>query len=71
MRPTDVPDTGILCDLLWSKPDKNVNGWGENDCGVSFTFGEDVVKRFLIRHDLDLVCTGTWMNLEKVIDFQA
>jgi serine/threonine-protein phosphatase PP1 catalytic subunit len=47
MRPTDVPDTGLLCDLLWSDPDKDVNGWGENDRGVSFTFGEDIVATFL------------------------
>ena len=39
MRPTDVPDTGLLCDLLWSDPDKDQKGWGENDRGVSFTFG--------------------------------
>lgn len=31
-------------------------GWGENDRGVSFTFGEDVVAQFLRRHDLDLIC---------------
>lgn len=56
MRPTDVPDTGLLCDLLWSDPDKDVQGWGENDRGVSFTFGADVVSKFLHRHDLDLIC---------------
>lgn len=56
MRPTDIPDTGLLCDLLWADPDKDIVGWGENDRGVSFTFGEDVVAQFLRRHDLDLVC---------------
>ncbi|KAL7412639.1 protein phosphatase 1 catalytic subunit [Mrakia frigida] len=55
-RPTDVPETGLLCDLLWADPDKEITGWGENDRGVSFTFGSDVVARFLVRHDLDLVC---------------
>ncbi|VDK49626.1 unnamed protein product [Gongylonema pulchrum] len=46
----------LLCDLLWSDPDKDVQGWGENDRGVSFTFGPDVVAKFLNRHDLDLIC---------------
>jgi diadenosine tetraphosphatase ApaH/serine/threonine PP2A family protein phosphatase len=23
-RPTDVPDTGLLCDLLWADPDKDI-----------------------------------------------
>jgi len=55
-RPTDVPDSGIICDLLWSDPDKDIEGWGENDRGVSFTFGGDVVAKFLKKHDLDLVC---------------
>merc|ERR1712106_1097610 len=51
-----VPDSGLLCDLLWSDPDKDVQGWGENDRGVSYTFGADVVAKFLDKHDLDLVC---------------
>lgn len=132
MRPTDVPDTGLLCDLLWSDPDKvgidlasfglkvgisgcarlgrkwqvnllsiedTLSRWNPKTCGFpwwnvlndgwicmefelqrcevskkfwvrrfpskiilirenlfSFTFGPDVVAKFLNRHDLDLIC---------------
>ncbi|KCV69701.1 serine/threonine-protein phosphatase PP1 [Fonticula alba] len=56
VRPTDIPDCGLLCDLLWSDPDKDVTGWGENDRGVSFTFGPDIVETFLENHDMDLIC---------------
>lgn len=51
-----IPDCGLLCDLLWSDPDKEITGWSENDRGVSFTFGPDVVSRFLQKHDMDLIC---------------
>jgi serine/threonine-protein phosphatase PP1 catalytic subunit len=56
VRPTDVPDEGLLCDLLWSDPDSQVVGWGENDRGVSVTFGTDVVNEFLETQGLDLIC---------------
>jgi len=55
VRPTDIPDTGLLCDLVWADPDADVQGWGENDRGVSFTFGADVVENFLKRHEFDLI----------------
>ena len=55
-RFSDVPDQGLLCDLLWSDPDKETQGWGENDRGVSYTFGAEVVAKFLYKHDLDLIC---------------
>ncbi|KAI1704838.1 calcineurin-like phosphoesterase domain-containing protein [Ditylenchus destructor] len=55
-RPTDVPDQGLLCDLLWSDPSSHVQGFGENDRGVSYTFGTDAVKTFLKTHNMDLVC---------------
>ncbi|KAJ3511999.1 hypothetical protein NLJ89_g3782 [Agrocybe chaxingu] len=47
---------GLLCDLLWSDPDKDITGWSENDRGVSLHFGPDVVSRFLQKHDMDLIC---------------
>lgn len=55
-RPTDIPDRGLICDLLWADPDKNIQGWGENDRGVSFTFGRDIVGKFLRKNELDLIC---------------
>ena len=65
-RPTDVPDTGLLCDLLWADPDKDIQGWGENDRGVSYTFGPDSVSDFLTKHDLDLVCRAHQVSLSHV-----
>jgi len=55
-RPTKVPDQGLLCDLLWSDPQEDHKGWGNNDRGVSFTFGEDIVDKFLEKHDIELIC---------------
>ena len=62
MRPTDVPDSGLICDLLWSDPEEGISGWGENDRGVSFTFGADIVERFLRKHDFDLICRAHQVN---------
>ena len=56
VRPTEIPDDGLLCDLLWSDPDKNINGWGENERGVSVTFSANIVESFLDKFDLDLIC---------------
>ncbi|KAI9497610.1 serine/threonine-protein phosphatase PP-Z1 [Zychaea mexicana] len=55
-RPTDVPEYGLLNDLLWSDPAEQVDEWEDNERGVSYCFGKRVVNDFLARHDLDLVC---------------
>ena len=60
---------GLLCDLLWSDPDKEVQGWGENDRGVSFTFGADIVAKFLHKHDLDLICRAHQVELSFYDNF--
>ena len=54
-RPTDIPDTGLLCDLLWSDPEKDVVEYDENDRGVSVIFGEKIVQDFNKKNDLDLI----------------
>ena len=34
----------------------DIQGWEDNDRGVSHVFGESVVSQFLRKHDLDLIC---------------
>lgn len=69
-RPTDVPDEGLLCDLLWADPDPDILGWAESDRGVSYTFGQDVIHEFLEMHDLDLICRAHQV-VEDGYEFQA
>ena len=55
-RPTDVPDYGLLNDLLWSDPADMETDWEANERGVSYCFGKKVITEFLQRNDFDLVC---------------
>ncbi|KAM7272274.1 hypothetical protein ACFE04_026937 [Oxalis oulophora] len=57
-KPSEIPDSGLLCDLLWSDPHPKIQGWADSDRGVSCTFGADVVADFLDKNDLDLICRG-------------
>ncbi|KAI0003698.1 Metallo-dependent phosphatase-like protein [Russula compacta] len=55
-RPTDVPDYGLLNDLLWSDPSDTAVDWEDNERGVSFCFGKAIINEFLVRYDMDLIC---------------
>ncbi|KAI8055556.1 Metallo-dependent phosphatase-like protein [Gilbertella persicaria] len=55
-RPTDVPDYGLLNDLLWADPADIAVDWEDNERGVSYCFGKKVINEFLAKFDLDLVC---------------
>lgn len=57
-RPTDIPEVGLLSDLLWSDPDDSVSDWGPNDRGVSYCFGRSVVTSFCHKFGFDLVARG-------------
>jgi len=54
-RPCDVPERGLLCDLLWADPEDEISGYEESDRGVSYLFGEDIVGDFLDTVDMDLI----------------
>ena len=57
-RATEPPDVGPLCDLRWSEPDDDVNGWGISHRGRGYVFGIDVADQFLYSNQLELIVTG-------------
>ena len=69
-RPTDVPDEGLLCDLLWSDPDMFCRGWAHSMRGVSYAFGHDIISEFLSQHGFDLICRAHQV-VEDGYEFQA
>ncbi|RXG46914.1 hypothetical protein VDGE_06057 [Verticillium dahliae] len=55
-RPTDIPDYGLLNDLVWADPAEMDSDWEANERGVSYCFGKTVIEDFLAKHDFDLIC---------------
>ena len=38
-KPADVPDAGLVTDLLWNDPDDDVDTWADNERGCGEVFG--------------------------------
>lgn len=53
-RNKDIPESGLMCDILWSDPQKQ-KGRHPNKRGTSIQFGPDVTKAFLDANNLDLI----------------
>ncbi|CCD25537.1 protein-serine/threonine phosphatase NDAI_0F02190 [Naumovozyma dairenensis CBS 421] len=69
-RPTDIPDKGLITDLLWSDPNPTINSWSKNDRGVSFTFSKKNVLEFIKNFNFDLIIRGH-MVVEDGYEFFA
>jgi serine/threonine-protein phosphatase PP1 catalytic subunit len=41
---------------LWSDPSPDCTGWEDNDRGVSFIFSQDIIKKFVDKNNIDLIC---------------
>lgn len=70
VRPTDIPEEGLITDVLWSDPDSQVTDWSLNDRGVSYTFGKKNVLDFCSQFKFDLIIRGH-MVVEDGYEFFA
>ena len=53
-RHIEIPNEGIVCDLLWSDPQEE-KGWAASPRGVGYVFGDDISKQFLHVNGLELI----------------
>lgn len=54
-RPCPIPESGLICDLVWSDPNNNCEHFDDNDRGTSYVYGYQSVKTFLDKMQLDLL----------------
>jgi len=54
-RPCEVPNSGVMADLLWADPSPEITEWEENERGISYIFGSHALEDFMQQHDLDLI----------------
>ena len=53
-----IPDSGLLCDLMWSDPSQSsqIQKWGTNSRGISCTYNISAINIFLKTNKLQLLC---------------
>lgn len=56
----DIPNDGLLCDLLWADP-RSTSDWSPNERGVSYYYNEKIIDNFLKDNNLDLICRAHQM----------
>lgn len=56
-KPENIPDDGLLCDLMWADPEKNQRDNFEfnQSRGVGVTFNEKAVEDVCNKLDIDLI----------------
>ena len=44
-----------MCDLLWSDPDENKQGWSVSPRGAGWIFGLDITDKFIHKNNLKMI----------------
>ena len=63
-RKQEVPHDGAMCDLMWSDPDDDIQGWGISARGAGYVFGPDIADQFLYANHLELIARSHQLAME-------
>lgn len=67
-RKKEVPERGLMCDLLWSDPD-TVSGFQISPRGAGYIFGDHVVQQFNRANRLTLICRAHQLAMEGYVEW--
>lgn len=57
-----------MCDLLWSDPEDNNDGWGISPRGAGYLFGADVAQSFNETNNIELICRAHQLVMEGEVE---
>ena len=63
-RQQEPPHEGPMCDLMWSDPDDDIQGWGISARGAGYVFGPDIADQFLYANHLELIARSHQLAME-------
>ena len=63
-RQQEPPHEGPMCDLMWSDPDDDIQGWGISARGAGYVFGPDIADQFLYANQLELIARSHQLAME-------
>lgn len=63
-RKLEIPNEGLICDLLWSDPDEDVNNWRISPRGAGYLFGKPQVEQFNHINGLNLIARAHQLIME-------
>lgn len=67
-RKKEVPERGLMCDLLWSDPD-TVSGFQISPRGAGYIFGDHAVQQFNRANRLTLICRAHQLAMEGYVEW--
>ena len=62
-RIKEIPQEGIMCDILWSDPDQ-IEGWASSGRGAGYIFGRDTVDQFCHLNNFTLISRAHQLVME-------
>jgi diadenosine tetraphosphatase ApaH/serine/threonine PP2A family protein phosphatase len=54
-RVREIPETGNMCDLVWSDPDSHIEGWSVSNRGAGYLFSKQITEEFLHINNLSTI----------------